>query len=53
MIQFSVANRYQNQAQAAAYFNHENYRNLMVYGNIAQGIIFSAIIATFSFRKKG
>ena len=53
MIQFSVANKYQNQAQATAYFNHENYRNLMVFGNIAQGMIFSAIIAAFSSRKKG
>lgn len=52
MINYTVSHKFQSQAQANAYFNHENYRNLMIYGNIAQGIIFSAIIAAFSARKK-
>lgn len=53
MINYTVSHKLQSQAQALAYFNHENYRNLMIYGNIAQGVIFSAIIAFFSARKKG
>lgn len=52
MIHYSVSHKMQTQAQANAYFNHDNYRNLMIYGNIAQGVILSAIIAIFSSRKK-
>lgn len=52
MIQYSVSHKMQTQIQANAYFNHDNYRNLMIYGNIAQGVIFSAIIAFFSSQNK-
>jgi hypothetical protein len=31
MIQYTVSHKYQSQAQANAYFNHENYRNLRLY----------------------
>ncbi len=52
MIQYLVTQKHENQAETAKYFNHENYRNMMIYGNIVQGAVLSAIIAFFSSKKR-
>ena len=52
MIQYTTSHKMQTTAQAMAYFNHDNYRNTMIYGNIAQGVVLSAILAFFSSKKK-